>query len=328
MQHKHSRIRRSIRVLRAEMIVTSAMLSIPIMVPFFLDIGLSYAQIGLSQALFTLSVVIFNIPTGWIADRVSRKACNAVGDTIVALSLLWYATVSSFGGVVAAEVVFGVGYALSRGVDASLLRSYYEALGEVDSYRPVKARTTMWSIMFGIPVVVLGGFIGSIDLRLTIALSSITYFVGAVLSTRLVEIRSCQEKLTSKKDAGLLSSVKEWITALRSSIVAMVSMTKYALHGHARLKWSIFAAAVANESTHVQIWVLTGLMLAAGIPLEIVGIGWALNSVAQTTGAYIASRVAHRLRDVQIVLIGVVGLIVGMGGVWQFRSIPSPFRYM
>lgn len=315
MHYTHDQIKRSIRLLRFEMIVTSALLSIPIMVPFYLDIGMTYAQVGLSQALFTLSVVVLNIPTGWIADRVSRKACNAIGDTIVALSILWYSTVSSFGGVVAAEVVFGVGFALSRGVDASLLRSYYEALGQADLYRPIKARTTMWSIMFGVPVVVLGGFIGSIDLRLTIALSSVTFFVGAGLSMKLVEIRSRQDKPLTQENTRVLSSIKGWGATLRSSTRAMMSVVAYALHGHTKLRWSIFAAAVANESTHVQVWILTGLMLAAGIPLEIVGIGWALNSVAQTTGAFIASKLAHRLHDVQIVLVGLIGLTIGMGSV-------------
>ena len=49
------------------------MLSMPIIVIFFQDHGLSLAQIMQLQAAYSLSVAIFEIPSGYIADLFGRK---------------------------------------------------------------------------------------------------------------------------------------------------------------------------------------------------------------------------------------------------------------
>jgi hypothetical protein len=66
--------RRSLRLLQIEAVLTAMMFAMPIFTIFFKDeIGLSYAQIGLSQAVFTIPLLTLNIASGWIADAFSLK---------------------------------------------------------------------------------------------------------------------------------------------------------------------------------------------------------------------------------------------------------------
>ena len=45
----------------------------PILVLYMLSKGLNYTEIMLLQSIFSITITIFEVPTGVIADRISRK---------------------------------------------------------------------------------------------------------------------------------------------------------------------------------------------------------------------------------------------------------------
>jgi hypothetical protein len=45
----------------------------PVLVPYMLFKGLSYSEMMFLQSISAVAVVLFEVPTGSIADRVSRK---------------------------------------------------------------------------------------------------------------------------------------------------------------------------------------------------------------------------------------------------------------
>ena len=125
MSKRHSALR-NMKLVIAESAATAALLSVPIMTPFYLSLGLSQEEIALTQMAFTAAVMLLNLPLGWVADRFSRKWANVAGDLLGAISLLFYATVSTFWAIVFCEILFGVGCALSQGVDSTLLKHFCE----------------------------------------------------------------------------------------------------------------------------------------------------------------------------------------------------------
>lgn len=117
-------IRKNLRLVLAEHSLTEGLICMSILSPFYLSIGMSYAEVTLSQAIFTIAVMLLDIPMGYIADRFSRKWANAIGDIGCALLHLYYATARNFTMVVISEIGLGIFYSLSSGVDASLLRHF------------------------------------------------------------------------------------------------------------------------------------------------------------------------------------------------------------
>ncbi len=273
----------SLRLLKFEAIVTAGMFAMPVMNDFFASIGMDQAQIGWSQAIFTIVLFALNIPTGRFADRRSRRMANAIGDLIVAGSIVGYAFAPNFFWVVFAEIVFGVGMALTGGVDTALLREYCKTLGEkfsdhrgwISTFRP-------WVEIVG--VLVVGGAVGAYDIRWAIALSSVPFFIGAIVSCFLREEGEKPEHS-----------------------ITLVDVVRTSLHTDTVLKWHIFAYAVGREVTHALVWVLTPLMLLAGVPALAVSIGWALNLVMSSLGGVLAKRVVHRFNWWE-------RFAVGMGG--------------
>ena len=72
---------------------------------------------------------------------------------------------------------------------------------------------------------------------------------------------------------------------------------------NSKLRIRIIAFAVAREVTHGIIWVFTPLMLAVGIPMAVVSMGWVINYVAAYFGTRLARRFAKKLADWQLFVV-------------------------
>jgi len=290
-------LKTSLKLIQVEIIITGALISMPIMVPFYNSIGMDQGQIGLSQTIFTLALLMLNIPTGWIADRFSRKICNAAGDLGAVIALLMYSQASCFFDVVVAEILFGVAMAFSQGADSALTKAHADLLdknGKRGLFHRVNTTNAIWRPIAQIIALTIGGIIGPANYSLAIAVSGAPYLVGFVLS---LIIREEGERLVSQHKNPLRDM---WRVVCETVIP------------NAKLRWLIVAFAAGGSITHVMIWALTPLMIAAGLPMQVVGIGWVLNAAATTLGAMLAKRYALRLAKWQRFAIPAVIVIFAM----------------
>jgi MFS family permease len=290
---KHTKT--SLRLLQIEIVITGTAMAMPIMVPFYHSIGMDQGQIGLSQAIFTAALLLINIPTGWIADRFSRRMSNAIGDLGCALALLYYAQASGFGDVVVAEIIFGISLAFSQGADNALLRAYAQLLDSSGKlFLRQNSLLASWQPIAQIIALAIGGVIGASDPRLAIALSAIPYFAGSLLSLFV-------------KEQG------EWLVSQhKNPLRDMVRVTRASVGTDPHLRWLIIGHGIGREITHVMVWALTPLLLFAGVPLGIVAIGWIVNSLTVVVGARIAGWISPGLREWQRFVIPMVVAIVGL----------------
>lgn len=288
-------ITRSLTLLRIEAVLTATFLAMPIMVPFYNSIGMDQGQIGLSQAIFTVALLMVNIPTGWFADKFSRKFSNAFGDLGSGLALICYSQANSFTDVVIAEIAFGVSLAFSQGADSALLRTYTQLLdGTGRLFQKQTALLATWQPIAQAIALIAGGLIGAINPRLAIAVSAAPYIIGCILSFMMKEVG---ERLVSQH---------------RNPLRDMVRVIKESIGPNPHLRWLIVAYAIGREITHVMIWALTPLLLLAGVPLAIVGIAWVINSLMVSIGAWLAHRWAELLREWQRFIIPMIAVITGL----------------
>jgi MFS family permease len=94
---------------------------VPILVPFWLSLGLTMTEILEIQAIFGISVALFEIPTGYIADIWSRKASIMLGTFIVGcgFSLIPFAT--TYGTLVTYEIIIALGGSFISGADIAIV---------------------------------------------------------------------------------------------------------------------------------------------------------------------------------------------------------------
>jgi len=294
MQLKNSTATRNLHLVMFESAITAGLISMSIMTPFFYSIGLTNAEIALSQALFTVIVSLLNLPMGWLADRLSRKWANVIGDFGCACGHLLYATVHGFAGAVICECWLGIFLSLSQGVDSTLLKHFSGQIStEEQFFRCQNAQLAFWQHFCSLILVLLGGPLGVISFRLAIAMSSVPYFAGGIASL-LVEDDSI------KLRPAHTNPFRDMFRIVRSAF------------RQPRLRWRLFAYAVGREMTHGIIWVLTPMLMLAGAPLAIVSVAWAIDSVARIVGSRLALRYASRLKAHQIFTVPLLLMSISM----------------
>lgn len=94
---------------------------VPVLVPFWKSLGLSIQEILQIQALFGLSVALFEIPTGYIADLWSRKASICLGTFVAGCGFTMIPFCTTYESILAYEVVIALGGSLVSGADISIV---------------------------------------------------------------------------------------------------------------------------------------------------------------------------------------------------------------
>lgn len=104
-------------------------LTMPITVLYYLSFGLSFFDIASLESFFLITTIIFEIPTGALADTVGRKYSAAIGMSSVALGLVIISTGSTYAQFAIAQIILGIGAAMRSGADTSLI---FDSLKDAD----------------------------------------------------------------------------------------------------------------------------------------------------------------------------------------------------
>ncbi len=211
--------------------------------------GLSYAQVGLLRGVKSLTQALFEVNSGWLAERAGEVRLIAIG---LALSGIGYAALSVAPGVISIAIclaVVGVGTALHHAPSSALIVAACSDEGRSGALGLYNASGDVGKL----------AFTGGVSLATGIGLAwqgiSLIYGIGALLAALMVMLVTGTlraQRREAQKAANPAGDVKGW----------------------GILNWRAFAAllAVTGVDTIVQSAVLlfvAFLMLAKGLPLYI-----------------------------------------------------------
>ncbi len=135
---------------------------------FLMEAGLDIFQVMLVNTAFTVGQIVFEVPTGVVADTIGRKASFMIGTITLVISTLLYVASSQYHwgiwAFIGASIILGLGFTFQTGaVDAWLV----DALAFTD-YEGTRERVFAWGgMVFGGSMLVgtlAGGFLGQVDL--------------------------------------------------------------------------------------------------------------------------------------------------------------------
>ncbi|MBE2184840.1 MAG: MFS transporter [Anaerolineae bacterium] len=78
-------------------------------------VGMTPLQLVLAGTALEITIFLFEIPTGIVADVYSRKLSAAIGYSIVGLSYILQGLIPAFGAILAGHFLWGVGYTFTSG---------------------------------------------------------------------------------------------------------------------------------------------------------------------------------------------------------------------
>jgi MFS family permease len=132
---------------------------------FLLDAGLSNLEAFAANAFFTAGMVLFEVPTGIVADTVGRRASYLLGTVTLAVSTLLYVLLwqveAPFWAWALASIVLGLGFTFFSGAVEAWLVDALTATGYTGDMESVFGRGQMVSGAAMLTGSVAGGFIAA-----------------------------------------------------------------------------------------------------------------------------------------------------------------------
>ena len=233
------------------------MVAMPIIVLFFQEHGLSLTEVMIIQAIYSLSVAVFEIPSGYIADLFGRKH-TIVYSTIFSFS--GYLVFSFFGGFyafAAASILVGIGGSLMSGSDSALLYDTLLETGDKKTYTKIEGRNYAIGNFSEAIAGILGGFLAVSSIYLPIYVQTGILFLSIPIALTLVEPTMHEENKIEK------------------SFKAILEIVKFAMVENAKLRWLIIYSSAMGVATLAMAWFAQPFFKEVEIPLAYFGILWA-----------------------------------------------------
>ncbi len=137
---------------------------------FLLGAGLSFFEVFLANAAFSAGMVLFEVPTGVVADTLGRRVSFLLSVTVLAITTLLYVALAEVdAGVVAFAVVsvlMGLGFTFYSGAMEAWLVDALSVAGHSGALDAVFARGQQITGAAMLVGTVGGGLLGQIDLSL------------------------------------------------------------------------------------------------------------------------------------------------------------------
>jgi len=143
--------------------------------------GSLFTQIAILEAIYNLTTLVGEIPTGYIGDRVGRRNSLLVGTTLISFTLVGIGLSSSFQALAVLYVCWSAGYNFRSGSeDAWLYDTLTDGRSE-DAFANVRGRGESIALAIGAAAAITGGYLGSIDLSYPWFVASAMTAVGVLV---------------------------------------------------------------------------------------------------------------------------------------------------
>ena len=256
------------------------MLVMPILVLFFLSEGLAMTDVLLLQAVFSVTIVGLEVPSGWVADVWGRRLSLIGGSLFGAAAFVAYALGHGFWQFLAAELLLGVGASLVSGADSAMLFDSLSALGEDDRYRGAEGKLLSVGNFSEAAAAIAGGLLATVSLRTPIVGQAIITSLAIPCSLMLVE-----PPRNGPEGTG--------VTDLR----ALLRVVRFALVETPPLRAMLALSAVMGSSTLTVVWFVQPWLQAAGLPLSAFGVVWAALNATVGLAALRSDAITTRLGE-------------------------------
>ena len=234
------------------------MVAMPIIVLFFQEHGLTLTEVMILQSIYSFSVALFEIPSGFIADVFGRKRTIVLSTIFTFIGFLVFSFFGGFYAFAIAQVLVGIGGSLMSGSDSAII---YDTLLETNSkttYTKIEGRTYAIGNFSEAFAGILGGFLAVGSIYMPIYVQTSILFFSIPIAFTLIEPSMHKEN------------------KLDRSFKAVLEVVKFSMVDNQKLKWLIIYSSAMGVATLSMAWFAQPFFKSINIPLAYFGILWAV----------------------------------------------------
>jgi MFS family permease len=268
------------------------MLYMPIVVPFYESNGLSMKDIMVLQAVYSVAIVVLEVPSGYLADVIGRRKTLILGAVFGTVGFTTYSLSYGFLGFLIAEIILGIGQSCVSGADSAMLYDSLLDRGEEKKYTRYEGRITSLGNVAEALAGILGGLLAGIAIRAPYVAQAFVAFIALPAAITLVE--PVRKTLLIK--AGMLEIVK---------------IARFALITDRPLRRNILFSAITGTATLTMAWFAQPFFEYTLIDIAWFGILWTTLNLTVAITSYTAHHLEKKLGQRGSVLL--IALLIPLG---------------
>jgi MFS family permease len=265
------------------------LLTMPIIVLYWQDNGLTMQDIFLLQVIYSIALIILEIPTGYLSDVFGHKKSLISGSITSALGFYAYYAFPSFNGFVLAELLLALSTSFMSGARDALLYDTLQAHARTHIYTKIQGQNNMAFNFSEAAAAILAGVIATtVSVKAVFFSQWIIMAFAIPLSFMLTEYSSRQGRKTTPLLSILKGNFKE---------------------NHKLLALNFFSGTI-SASTIVMVWLAQPHWKILDINILYFGYLWAFLNVVTGIGSFIAYYFEKKLSF--MVLFGTMAFMPGI----------------
>ena len=178
---------RDLRLFYLFRLLATSYLWVPIFWHFMVSRGLGFDEIMLLSAIYSITVIVVEVPTGALADRIGRRFSMMAGALAMVASCLVAFAAHSLPVFIIAEVLAATSMSHCSGADSAYLFDLLQEHGRGHEYARREGTASAWHQAGSAAAFAAGGLLGELNLALpylvTAGVAGLAFFVAMFMST-------------------------------------------------------------------------------------------------------------------------------------------------
>ncbi len=268
------------------------MLTMPIIVLFYQENGLSMQDVLTLKGIYSVAVVALEIPSGYIADVWGRKKSLILGSILGCLGFVVYSFSSGFSGFLIAELILGIGSSFISGSDSAMLYDSLLKMKKEKDYLKQESRVMSVGNFAEALAGIAGGSLALISLRTPFIFQSFIAFIAVPAAILLVDPNQNSAKV-------------------KVGLTHILSIVKFSLWDNAILRWNIVLSSVIGCATLTLAWFIQPYLRDLDMEVSTIGVIWTLLNLTVGFVALSAYKVEGYLGKKGTSIFIVLGVPIG-----------------
>jgi MFS family permease len=274
-------------------------LIMPIVVLFFQENGLTMTEIFWLKSVYSMGIVVFEIPSGYFADIWGRKKTLIVGTILTTIGFSIYGFSAGFFQFIIAELILGIGQSFISGADSAMLYDSLKFDQKENQYIKYEGRVISVGNFSEAIAGLLGGLLATISLRTPFIAQTIVSAVAIPAAFTLIE-----PHFKIKNRAKGLNDI--------------FNVIRYTLIDHTKLRNFILFSSLIGAATLTFAWFIQPFLIEIKMPLPLFGVIWTILNLTVGFASIFAHRIEKYFNEKQITGFIYISLAIGfvITGLW------------
>ncbi|MFQ5981684.1 MAG: MFS transporter [Candidatus Heimdallarchaeota archaeon] len=271
----------------------------PVWVLLLNDRGYDIFIITLLDVIFFVTMALTEIPTGTVADKISRKLSLLVGVLLYSIGIIIFALASDLWSTIVAYIIWATGMTFWSGADQAFLYDSLKHFSMEEDYQRVYGQSLFLGGVATALASIIGGLLGSFDLRLPVLLTAVASVGSGIILIFIPEKWPTEGMAKTKYARHVLETIR---IVKDSRIVGLLFVFS-----------TLFAIMGIIEFVFRQLYLRTEL----GVSVFLIGVLYAIAISLNALGAKSSSRFNEILGDklflwTQAAIIGISFFFLGL----------------